>query len=343
MITQLLQRYAHIEKYAKRKMAVLGVSITTFFICIVLYFSLQETLVDHSTERQVVSLVLSSVLIISIVFLYHRYQQHAVNTFIVFLVGLSIVFLRYEQLVALYVLLVVTYLIIRIVYVKLYQILFFTLFVTGIYAYTIIDSWAINSSRLLGIQLLFSALVSIVVIGFIYTFVGYIESEIQKSDRIQNEFRLKMSLQSFNRRKMDDIDATQKLTKNIAVLMIGINNMVDIGDAFIEEDVQKILKGVVGIIRNTIRVDDYIIRWAPSVFLVILHYISESNSLIVAEKIKRAVSEQSKIKFQYEVHTNTIIVASEDDSQIQESIQEAYESLQKKQHTSKTDIEIIKK
>lgn len=341
-ITKLMKRYAHVETYTKRKMAILALSIGTFFVCMVVYFTLQEILLDHSVTRQVVSVVLGFLLVISGVFLYHRYQQHAVNTFILYLLGLSLLFIQYEQLIALYVLLVVSYLIIRIIHVKTYQIISYSLLVSALYTYTIIDSWAIQHSRILGIQLLFSALVSIVIIGFIYTFIGYVESEIKRAGRVIKEQKVATALHAFSRRKMDDVDVVQKLTSNVAVLMVGIDDMVSLGDAFIEEDVQQVLKGVVGIIRSSIRIDDYIIRWDPSTFLVILHYISETNASIVAEKIRRSIKLRSKQKYQYTINTTIFIVTNVDDSKIQDSINIAYERLlhHRKEHSN--SVEYIK-
>ena len=152
------------------------------------------------------------------------------------------------------------------------------------------------------------AILNMAVIAFLmYIFVSILEAEVRKSRVIQDKSTVGFLMKAQQRREFDKIKDINKLDVKTSVLIVGIDHYNDINEQYGTDVGDKLLKEVISIIRNKIRVDDYIIRWNNDDFLVVLNFTPLSNAGIVAEKIRNVIY---KTPFEYIQKKVSVTVAA---------------------------------
>jgi diguanylate cyclase (GGDEF)-like protein len=168
----------------------------------------------------------------------------------------------------------------------------------------------------------------IVNIVLAFVFVTIVEQEILKSKKLVEMSTVDFLLKAHQRREKDKIKVVERNDKT-SVLLVGIDHYSKINDEKGNETGDAILNEVIQVIRRTVRVDDYIVRWNMDDFLIILHYTPLSNAGIVAEKI-RTVIEKNEFQSMKGKVTVTITAASSEEKETMHKAIEQAELLLKK-------------
>lgn len=102
---------------------------------------------------------------------------------------------------------------------------------------------------------------------------------------------------AFNRR--EGFKRLEKLLKqaqqsggNICLLLLDIDHFKRINDTFGHEAGDRVLKEVVGIVKQYLGTEDLIIRWGGEEFLIVLSDVRPEEALQIAERIRREISQK---------------------------------------------------
>ncbi len=137
---------------------------------------------------------------------------------------------------------------------------------------------------------------------------------------------------AYQRREIDAAKNMGKLTEKTSVLLISIDDYNIINDEHGYEVGDKLLKDVISLIRKTVRVDDYIVRWNHDDFLVVLHHTPLSNAGIVGEKIRNIV-EQTEFSIPKK-HVSVSLAASS--TELKETMHNAIEVVEGLLHKTRS-------
>jgi two-component system cell cycle response regulator len=81
-----------------------------------------------------------------------------------------------------------------------------------------------------------------------------------------------------------------------------------------------VLKELLVLIRRTIRLDDYIVRWDQDEFLILLHQTALSSSAIVAEKLRKAIEYNGFTEEKYRITVTISATAKNQEQKLYDSI-----------------------
>lgn len=201
--------------------------------------------------------------------------------------------------------------------------------------------YAINNFGYEGVEL-FSLIESLfylfVVFAFVYLFNTILEQEIKRSKRLHEQSTLGLLMKAHQRRERDKIKDMHIVDNRTTVLIVGIDQYQKVNQEEGIEVGDQLLKEVITLIRNKIRIDDYIIRWNYEDFLVILNFTPISNASIVAEKIRKIV-EQTKFASLKKKITVSIACASSGET-MHETIEKAESLLSKIKPLKENHVEL---
>lgn len=97
----------------------------------------------------------------------------------------------------------------------------------------------------------------------------------------------------FNRRKLDELMGTAHdisfMSDQIAILIMNADHFKYVNDAFGHDEGDRVLQFVADCIRNNLRGQDLIIRWAGDEFVAILFDCPQDKISLVAERIRYSV------------------------------------------------------
>lgn len=115
-----------------------------------------------------------------------------------------------------------------------------------------------------------------------FTYLKEIIEELKLTDNVTNLYNRTYLVQHLE--KM--LPLARREHKKVAFLMIGIDHFKAVIDEFDYEIGDKVLIELSGVLKETIRTSDIVVRLEGDEFLVVLHNVScENNALMVANKI----------------------------------------------------------
>ncbi len=157
------------------------------------------------------------------------------------------------------------------------------------------------------------SVLNMIVMSFLmYIFVFILEKEVDKSRALQEKSTAGFLMKAQQRREFDKIKDINKLDVKTSVLIVGIDRYNEINEEYGVETGDLLLKEVITIIRNKVRVDDYIIRWNNDNFLVVLNFTPLSNAGIVAEKIRSVIYKTDFSYIKKQVSVTVAAVSNQD-------------------------------
>ncbi len=187
-------------------------------------------------------------------------------------------------------------------------------------------------------MLIESGMYLLVTISFMYLFSIMLNSEISTSKALHEKSTIGLLMKAHARRSDDTIKGSKTIDNRSTILIVGIDQYQDINSINGVDKGDDLLKKVISIIRNKIRVDDYIIRWNHEDFLVVLNFTPISNASIVAEKIREVVSISEFDFLKKQVTVSIACVANK--HTMQETIEKAEALLQKSKLHDKDHVEL---
>ena len=187
-------------------------------------------------------------------------------------------------------------------------------------------------------MLIESGLYLLVTITFLYLFSILLYSEITKSKKLHEKSTVGLLMKAHQRRTQDKINTKKAVDSRTTLLIVGIDQYHEINDEYGVDNGDNLLKEVINIIRNKIRIDDYIIRWNHEDFLVVLNFTPISNASIVAEKIRKVISTSEFDFLKKKVTVSIACVANR--NTMQETIEKAEKLLQKNKTFKKDHVEL---
>ncbi len=332
IIDFMLSKY-NLSDFKTRRKAMLLQLFSSFLLLInIIAFTIDNIVLGSETIKGTFQILIIVFLLFTLLMAFHRYLTFSVNTFIIFIL-LLFVYFHIQELYFMMLFLLPFFLLMSLVTkTSIYQPIFLSVVIIGNIIYML---FAPNLSSLQNIEFYF--LISYVIIFGVIQFyvVNKIESEVEQSQNVIKQSTVDFVLKANNRRSIDRKNQAMNLEDKIAILMIGINDINQVTEKLDDMQTDKLLKEVMNTIRNTVRVDDYIIRWGQSEFLVILHYTLLSNSGIVGEKIRRAVEFSKYTDLQKKLTVTICATAKNEETGIQEAIDRAADAL--------SEIKLLKK
>lgn len=131
----------------------------------------------------------------------------------------------------------------------------------------------------------------------IMTIGSYVINAIQKNGlvtEIRENARIDKLTQVFNREyyqlMLDSIDTENE---NVGVIVADIDNLKFYNDTYGHLVGDEVIKKTAGILKNTIRNEDYLFRIGGDEFLILLRNCSEQDALNTCRRIKKNISERS--------------------------------------------------
>ena len=197
---------------------------------------------------------------------------------------------------------------------------------------------SLNYDGVVLFNLIETSLYLILTIGFIYFFSEILEKEELESKTLHEKSTMGLLMKAHERRGKDKVKEMLKIDTRTSLLIVAVDHYQEINNEYGNEQGDNVLKAVLNIIRNKIRIDDYIIRWNHEDFLVVLNFTPLSNAGIVAEKIRRVV-ELSKFSITKEKITVTIACVTNRKT-MHETIIKAEELLVKTKSNNENHIEL---
>ncbi len=187
-------------------------------------------------------------------------------------------------------------------------------------------------------QSILAIIYSLLFCVFTAVFIERVEHEVETSQKIIEQSTIDFVLKNNSRRKIDNTNIKEDLSDTISILAISINNILDISKGIDGDSKDRLLKEVMKLIRETVRVDDYILRWDTTQFLVVLHYTPLSNSGIVAEKIRKRVEYYGFLEDKKRITLSISATSNNEGQTVQEAINLAVNGLKQIKPTNKNRV-----
>lgn len=300
ILEKLLFKYQRVDYLVRRK----ATYFYYFLIALSLHFLIFNLINYIFFEVNVITLYFIFSELIVYIFLYflvfYRKLSYAINFFIIFSLGKSIYLIVEDNTIGIFVYLAFIVLFISTAKLKLYQFIGMLLSVISILTVKLIVSFNFNVSNSFELTVvrdnIEAILYVIIIVVMISIIVFILENEIIKSKKLQDMSKVDFLLMAQKRRESDNIRKQNNINDTSSVLLVRVNKYDEINDKFGYKEGDRIIKIVINLIRKTIRVDDYVLKWNHDSFLVVLHYTSISNAGIVGEKIRNTVEKNKSSK-----------------------------------------------
>lgn len=325
VIEFLVKKYKFSDFITKRKALILSGISFLFFIFNVFALILDSAIAEGESIISVVKILLLVFLLLSLIMTQRGYLNFGVNTFIIYIVLNSIYFVQVEYFWLLVLYIPLMFLLVNIIQVKTFHFYAISLIVLGNFGYLVINRNTVFEGPYVEINMALFFMVLTVL--FVYFFIRKVQQEVEESRQIVDQSTLDFVLKVNNRRTIDTEKVKINLKDTVSILMISVNDVMKISDKITDEELNDILKEVMSTIRSTIRLDDYIIRWGETDFLIILHYTKLSNCGVVGEKIRKAIEVKSFGSKGYRLSTTICASAKNEESGLQEAIDRATKGL----------------
>jgi len=128
----------------------------------------------------------------------------------------------------------------------------------------------------------------------------------------------------FQDRLTKEIDKAEKTHQALSLIMIDIDNFKNLNDTYGHQNGDIVLKEVANILRDSSRDGDYACRYGGEEFSIILTQTSKEQGYIIAERIRRNISEYSFLKFssrdRLEITVSIGLASFSEDAQTKEAL-----------------------
>lgn len=96
----------------------------------------------------------------------------------------------------------------------------------------------------------------------------------------------------FLQRLQAEIRFAERHSQPLALLMIDIDHFKQLNDTHGHRAGDDVLRGLVGLLHETLRAEDVLARWGGEEFAVLVRGIGRDNALTLAERLRRVVAER---------------------------------------------------
>jgi diguanylate cyclase (GGDEF)-like protein len=295
--------------------------MSSFVLIILLFtlFLLANQSNDVSINQRLYQLAFMIVLVIVFSLVYHRYMTHATNTFLIWIITYLLYLQEFANL-QVFTAMFVMYFLFRVTAVYNKQIIVLSVVSVILLIRQIVLDTGLYQDNMIQYQTYVASISSTLFVLFICVFIYFLiknaQKEIEKADRIMSESTIDFVLKTQNRRVTD----TSEKINYVSVLLIGINDISIVNDELSYPVTEILLKEVISVIRETVRIDDYILRWDQDEFLVMLHNTPLSNSTIVAEKIRKAIEFHGFTEQKYRITVTICASHKNPEERIQDTV-----------------------
>ncbi len=338
LLMKLLKNYQRVDTNVSEQAKYFYFFIFAFLVQHILYTIIKFSFFEIREFDIMLSFILFLVYIVLCLLIYNKKLTSAINIFIIYVLSRSIYITIFTDTLVTYIFLAIFILVISVIHRKSYQYYGMVGIVVGvlitnigvIFNPTIIN--LMNSNTLLDTIELSLFLVLFIFLTFILVMI--VKQEVLKSKKIQEKATVNFLLMAQKRRGIDHKKEEELVDDLTSVLLVRVDKYDKINDKFGYLIGDKIFKGVIGLIRKTIRVDDYIVRWSFDTFLVVLHYTSLSNAGIVGEKVRFTVEMSNMLSVKEKITVTVSGASTGIENTMQKTIENAEKLLKKKTLTN---------
>ena len=328
VLKKLLIKYERTDLLIRRKALVLMLS--SFIMTIILFIMLvvRNENVAVSIEERIYQLLFLVGIVIIFSLVYHRWMTHATNTYLLWIIGYLVYVQEYFTML-LFIALPVFFILFRVTAIFRKQIYV----LSGLSFIILIRQLVLENNRYnagditqeLYLTYVLAGLFVLFICVFIYFLIGVAQKEIEKADQIMSDSTIDFVLKSQKRRVSD----VENNISYVSVLLMAINDITVVNDELGFDLTEKLLKEMLTVIRETVRVDDYILRWEHDEFLIMLHNTPLSNSTIVAEKIRKAIEFHGFTDKKQRITVTICASQKNPDERIQDTVSRAQTGIKK--------------
>ena len=331
IINLLLIKYERVDPVIRKKAIVLFITIGGIFATLLMVTLIKSLLFDVTSTDIFLHIGLLLGLLFILALNYTRLLKHATYLFILWIVAYFL-YLRIEQDILIFLLVPIFFTIIFIIQTSKYQTIYYVVIAFGfLLERTIVLSENYGNNLISGSTYLSYIISLVYIVGFslfMYQYIYKLNKEIMAADTVVEQSKIDFILDVKKNRKIYNKDKRGKI-ENSSILLLGVNEIEVLNDSIGYDECESLLKELISLIRETVRVNDYILRWNHDEFLIILHNTALSNSTIVAEKLRKAIEFTGFTELKKRVTVTICATTKGDDQVLYEAIERAQNGLSK--------------
>lgn len=172
-----------------------------------------------------------------------------------------------------------------------------------------------------------------------------ITERIQAEKELEKLAMMDRLTQTYNRLKFEDIiikeiERARRYDQPLSIILFDIDHFKKVNDSYGHLTGDSVLKTLAGIVRNSTRNSDFLVRWGGEEFLVVAPMTRGEGAVVLSNRIKTAVEERSFDKVGRVTVSIGVTQFKKDDSE-EAFIKRADDALYKAKKNGRNRIEVI--